>query len=197
MKNPITLFKENWDKAKAAGDANAAYCFMATVSVDGSASVRTLVLREVTDDSFVVFIDGTSPKWRDLQSAESCELLIFWPTLFQQYRVLGKIDVLSEDVMKNHWINKPYEVKLLDHFYADNQSQSSVLSSRGDLLQSLSKLKEKYPDPTDIPFPDNARGVAVRAQAIEVWMGSKTGDPHDRSLYTWEAGHWVCDTLVP
>ena len=197
MTNPITLFKENWDQTKAAGDENAAYCFMATVSADGCASVRTLVLREVTDDSFVVFIDGTSPKWRDLQSAESCELLIFWPTLFQQYRVQGKIDILPAEVMENHWMNKPYEVKLLDHFYADNQPQSSVLPSRDNLLQGLEQLKEKYPASDDVPFPGNAKGIAVKAQSIEVWVGSKTGDPHDRSLYTWAVDHWVCNTLVP
>ncbi len=159
--------------------------------------MRTLVLREVTVDSFVIFINGTSPKWRQLQDSKQFELLVFWPTLMQQYRIRGDCSEVAVEAMKAHWASKPYESKIIDHYYAEHQPQTSALDSRETLLAGVNALKERYPVDADIPFPENAKGVAVKASYIEVWRGSDVDRLHERHLYLLSGNTWETRVLVP
>ena len=197
MYNPIEIFKDNWKQAKSLSDANADYCSLATVSKTGQASIRTLVLREVTEDSFVIFISSTSPKWEQLEDSRQFELLVFWPRLLQQYRIRGEYDQVPVDKMKHHWAKKPYDSKIIDHYYTKYQSQSSVIDSRETLLARIETLKNNYPSEADIPFPENAKGVAIKATYIETWHSSITDRLHERYLYLFTDGEWERKVLVP
>jgi len=197
MNSPIDIFKTNWEKAKSSGDANAHYCALATVSAAGQASMRTLVLREVTDDSFVVFINNTSLKWEELQHSKQFELLVFWPLMMQQYRIRGVYDEVSVDAMRLYWAKKPYESKIIDHYYTEYQPQTSVVESRNVLLSGINELKKRYPSDEDVPFPENARGISIKASYVEVWHGMVSDRLHQRSLYLLSEGLWEQKTLVP
>ncbi len=197
MDNPINFFNDNWTKARSNGDANANYCFLATVSSAGKASVRTLVLREVTDDSFVIFINSSSPKWQQLQQTKQLELLVFWPTLMQQYRIGGQYSEISAQLMQKHWAKKPYNTKIIDHYYNEHELQTNTIESREALLTGIAKLKTRYPTDGDIPFPDNARGISIEASYIEIWQGSAPDQFHDRELYRFSEGVWHQQFLVP
>jgi len=197
MDNPIDIFRENWGKAKSLKDANAPFCSLATASSTGQASVRILVLRGVSDRAFTLFINDSSPKWQDVQNSRQCELLVFWPSLMQQYRIRGDVSEVPVETMRMHWGQKPYETKILDHFYAEHQCQSGVVESREVLLQGIDTLKARYPKHTDVPFPGNAKGVSVKASYIEIWHGSDTDRLHHRTLYLLKDGVWERQTLVP
>ncbi|MFK8021681.1 MAG: pyridoxamine 5'-phosphate oxidase family protein [Pseudomonadales bacterium] len=197
MGNPVDIFRENWDKAKSLKDANASFCSLATVSATGQASVRILVLREVSENAFTIFINDTSPKWQDMQDSSQPELLVFWPSLMQQYRIRGDVSEVPIDTMRAHWGQKPYETKILDHFYAGYQSQSGAIKSRQTMLDGIRRLKARYPTDADVPFPGNAKGVSIRASSIEVWHGSDTDRLHHRDLYLLGGDVWERHTLVP
>lgn len=197
MNNPIEIFKENWAKVKSLDDANAPFCSLATVSATGQASIRTLVLREVTENSFIIFINDTSAKWQELLHSKQFELLVFWPSLMQQYRIRGEYGEVPVDAMKEHWARKPYDAKIIDHFYADHHPQSSEAESREAMLERISEIKQRYPKATDIPFPKNAKGVTIRASSIEVWHGSDADRLHHRNLYLLSDDLWQRHILVP
>lgn len=197
MNSPIEIIRENWKLAKSLGDASADYCTLATVSENGQVSSRTLVLREVTEDSLVIFINETSPKWQQLDHSTKIEILIFWPSLMHQYRIRGNLEVMPGETIRRHWSRKPYESKIIDHFYGDYQPQSSALESRDALLLGISKLKVDYPKEDDVPFPDNAAGVMVKANYVETWHGSVTDRLHERHLFTLEGNRWEKKALVP
>lgn len=204
MHNPIDRIKKNWENAKISEDANANYCSLATVSVKGEVSIRTLVLRQITADSFVIFINGTSPKWAQLESSKSFELLIFWPVLMHQYRIRGEYSVIPNQIMKDHWSNKPYDSKILDHYYHRYQAQTSVIESRESLNHGIQTLKNTYPTESDIPFPENIKGVNIKANYIEAWSSSNTAPPnttqmglHERYLYVLSKDKWTQKVLVP
>lgn len=197
MNNPIEIFQKNWQIAKSLDDANASYCSLATVSKDGQASVRTLVLREVTNRSFVIFVNETSSKWKDLLLSKQFELLVFWPSLMQQYRIRGEYNEVSKDTMKMHWAKKPYDAKILDHYYSLYQSQSSVVESRETMLKGMVELKSRYPKDIQVPFPDNAKGVSIEAAYIEVWHSSASDRLHHRNLYLLSGEAWEQQTLIP
>ena len=197
MTNPIQIFKNNWKHAKSLGEVNSNFCSLATVSPQGQASIRTLVLRDVTEDSFIVFINSTSLKWVDLQHSMRFELLVFWPMLMQQYRVRGEYSEVSEDLMKLHWAKKPYETKIIDHYYREYQSQSSPLESRKLLRSGIDELKNRYPLDKEIPFPGNAKGISIKASYVEVWHGCDSDRLHQRQLYLFSGNGWEKKELVP
>lgn len=197
MHNPIAIFKENWQQAQSLNDASADYCSLATVSESGQVSIRTLVLREVTEDSFVIFINSTSPKWEQLEHSKQIELLVFWPTLMQQYRVRGEVGQVSTETMKTHWAKKPYESKILDHYYTEYHPQTTAIDSRETLLSGIGQLKSNFPAEADIPFPQDAKGVAIKATYVEAWRGSNADRLHERELYLFIDGQWQRNILVP
>lgn len=197
MNNPIEIFQQNWAIAKSGNDANANYCFLSTVSADGEVSVRTLVFRGVIDNAFLVFINNTSPKWRDLQANGQCELLIFWPSMMQQYRIRGEIDVLDSKTIANHWQSKPYASKVMDYFYSEVAQQSSAIESRDALQNTVEKMKEKYPDESSLNYSNVAQGLVIAANSIEVWIGSDSDRLHDRRLYKRKDGGWDSTVLIP
>ncbi len=197
MSDPIEIFNTNWQKARTAGDPNAHYCTLATVADSGQVAMRTLVLREVTDGGFTIFTSATSPKWRDLNSSRAFELLVFWPTLMQQYRIRGQLEAVDDELMQIHWARKPYEAKILDLYYASVASQSSLLDSRGRFLEQIDQLKKQFPSASDISYPQQVRGITIRANYIEVWQGSDVDRLHHRSLYLQSDAHWQETILVP
>lgn len=159
--------------------------------------MRTLVLRDIDDEQFVVFVNNTSEKWRQLQISRRCEMLVFWPTLMQQYRIRGKWQEIPLSAMKTHWAKKPYDSKLLDHFYAESGSQTSIIPSRTVLLEGIERLKQRYPNAGDVPFPGNARGLAINANYMEIWHGSETDRLHHRLRYLLTEEGWSKEILVP
>ena len=197
MNNPIENFKKNWQEAQSVKDSNAHYCTLATVAKNGQPSMRTIVLREVTDDSFVLFINDTSPKWEELEGSRQWELMVFWPSLMQQYRIQGEFSQIPLESMKQHWANKPYDSKIIDHYYDRNQSQSSVIRSRKNLQEGINQLKQEYPADAEIPFPANAIGIYFKASYIEEWYGVEKDRLHERYRYLLSGEEWKKDILVP
>lgn len=197
MENPLSIFNINWQRAKEANDANAGVCSLATVSDNGEVSIRTLVLREVNNEYFVVFINESSPKWTQLNGAGHYELHVFWPTLMQQFRARGECQQISMEKMEEHWNMKPYDSKILDHYYTTVKAQSSEISSREELLAGINALKKKYPTADDIPFSPIAKGVNLKASSVEHWRGSPEDRIHHRHLYLLEGTSWQKKILVP
>jgi len=197
MHNPLEIFKNNWAQAKSLHDGNAGFCTLATVSETGQASLRTLVLREVTEDSIIIFINESSPKWNQLKATGQFELLVFWPSLMQQYRIRGECLTLPLETMKNHWAKKPYDAKIIDHFYREYQPQSSIIDSRERLISGIQQLKKKFPVQADIPFSENAKGAAIKATTVETWFNSSEDRLHERVLYSLVGGEWDRKLLVP
>lgn len=192
----LEAIKQQWQTANANHDSNARYCTLATVSPAGQPTMRTLVLRDITNEGCVIYINSTSNKYQDMMDNSQVELLLFWPSLLQQYRIRGPISEISAAQMEQHWQHKPYESKLLDHFYAGYQGQSSELDHGDTLQQGIAALKRQYPTPASIPYVANAKGLVIQANYIEDWRGSND-NLHQRALHTCYQGTWVSQCLVP
>ena len=193
----LETIKQQWQAAKASNDSNARYCTLATVSATGQPTLRTLVLRDITHEGFVIYINETSNKYQDIAENPQLELLLFWPSLMQQYRIRGMIREISPVQMEQHWQHKPYESKLLDHFYSTYQKQSSELARSDELQQGIAALKQLYPKPDSVPYVANAKGLVIHANYIEDWCGSND-NLHNRVLYTCNhQGEWTSKCLVP
>ncbi len=62
--NVLDQIRNDRERARQLADPNAALCFLALADGEGNASVRTLVLRDIVENRFRLFINKSSPKWR-------------------------------------------------------------------------------------------------------------------------------------
>lgn len=195
---PMKFLKETRHKAISVKDPSARYCTLATLEESDLFQVRmrTLVVREITEESCLLFVNRHSQKNLLSLDKAKVEILFFYPTLMSQFRLRGRISTMLDAELEKHWQHKPYEAKLLDHYYARYQAQSSSLINREGLMEGIEALRLMYPSADKVPFIDNALGLVVTANYLEVWQGLDDGI-HDRRLFTLANDLWQEEVLVP
>lgn len=194
--NIIEEIQSDREQARRLGDTNADICFLALADQAGNASVRTLVLRDIEDRSFRLFINKTSPKYRLLTHGATFEMLLWYTTMQKQYRLSGEFRELEREVIETNWHRRPIPSKYLDYYYENHSPQSSVVSSRTELKSSIDALKQKH-DPDDMTTPSNAVGVELVATRIESLNLAMEDRLHDRQIHTFENDNWQSQILVP
>jgi len=194
--DPIASIKADRTEARKVQDPNADTCFLALASAAGAASVRTLVLRDITDRAFLLFINSTSPKWHLLIDGANYELLLWYPSQQKQYRVQGTTSMLESEEVKSNWFRRPRGSKQLDYVYKEFAPQSSEIPSREVLVDEIARIKQAY-KPDDMLPPDEATGVELTANRIEVLDLNREDRIHDRRLFTHNGNDWEQRFLIP
>jgi pyridoxamine 5'-phosphate oxidase len=194
--NPVERIQSDRTRARELGDTNADICFLALADANGNASVRTLVLREITDNRFTLFINKSSPKWKALMSGASLELLIWYSTLQHQYRVSGPMQELDPEIVKSNWQHRPIGSKYLDHVYEELGDQSSPVSSR-DILTNKVKSVAASLDLENMNAPPQVAGIEIIADRIELLNLNMEDRIHDRQVHRLNGTQWESETLIP
>jgi pyridoxamine 5'-phosphate oxidase len=182
-------------RARAAGDALADLCVLATAQDGEAPGVRPIVLRDVGPQGIGLLISRTSTKWEPLSAGRS-ELLLLWLTIRRQYRVRGRIAPMPEALVETYWSQKVHESRLLDVYYATYGAQSTAVPSRERFLEGIEALRRRYPTSEDVPRPELLRGVHLVPDRIEAWRGAPDR-LHDRRRFAREGAGWREETLVP
>ena len=193
--DPIERIKNERQEARNQDDPNADLCFLA-LSESEKPSVRTLVLRDVSDDGFTLFINKTSPKWSIIQTNNKAEMLIWYSTSQTQYRIYGLIEKLSPSIIEHNWHRRPPESKYIDYSYESLGSQSSQINSIGDLTGHIKELKEAHPE-EEMVKPESAAGIVLRPEVIEMLDLSTPNRIHDRRRFDLVDGKWQSTQLIP
>ncbi len=195
--NPVDLLTENFLAAHQAGDPNARFCSLSTLDEVGFPVSRIVTIREMNAEGIDIYINGNSPKVEQLKNNSNYELLFFWPSSLQQFRLRGSYKVFSNDKQKSSWADKPYAGKLYDLFQSFEQPQSSVIPSREYYHDKARELKQNYPADAEIEMPSEQLTLRFTADYIETWKASMDDGLHDRRLYKLIDSHWVSEILVP
>ena len=193
--DPINTIIADRDKARSHKDANAEICFLA-LSENNMPSVRTLVLRDVQDTGFTLFINKTSAKWKAITSNDSAQILIWYPSIQRQYRVSGKILELPRSVVEQNWPNRPAGSKYLDMSYEQIADQSSSINSRQFLTDNIAQLQTALSE-AQLTTPANATGIQLLPDSIECLDLNDPARIHERTLFTKGGGDWRLQTLMP
>ena len=198
VNSPLKLLSEQRQAAIANQDPSAKYCTFATLEEQRPSQVRmrTLVVREISSESCLLFVNRFSQKNLTNLSGLNAEALFFYPSLMSQFRMRGRLSLMKASALEEHWHNKPYESKLLDHYYARYQAQSTAICDRASLEDAMAQLRTIYPKPDEVPFIEDALGLLITADYLEVWQAHDSGI-HDRSLFTKCASGWAKKVLVP
>ena len=171
--DPLLLFK-NWlseAEKNEIRDPNAMQ--LATVSKNGMPSVRTVLLKDIIDTSFVFYTNYESRKSNEINETAKGAICFYWKSLNRQVRLTGSINKVSDQVSDKYYQSRSRGSRI----GAWASKQSRELESREVLMEKVKLLESKYDE--DIPRPTFWGGFALKPDEFEFW---EDGDfrLHDR-----------------
>ena len=190
--DPILLFK-NWlseAEKNEIRDPNAMQ--LATVSKNGMPSVRTVLLKDIIDTSFVFYTNYESRKSNEINETAKGAICFYWKSLNRQVRLTGSINKVSDKVSDKYYQSRSRGSRI----GAWASKQSRELESREVLMEKVKLLESKYDE--DIPRPTFWGGFALKPDEFEFW---EDGDfrLHDRFVLKPTAleNEWIARRYYP
>ena len=190
--DPILLFKNWLSKAEKneIRDPNAMQ--LATVSKNGMPSVRTVLLKDIIDTSFVFYTNYESRKSNEINETAKGAICFYWKSLNRQVRLTGSINKVSDQVSDKYYQSRSRGSRI----GAWASKQSRELESREVLMEKVKLLESKYDE--EIPRPTFWGGFALKPDEFEFW---EDGDfrLHDRFVLKPTAleNEWIAKRCYP
>ena len=190
--DPILLFKQWLSEAekKEIRDPNAMQ--IATVSKNGMPSVRTVLLKDIIDGSFVFYTNYESRKSNEISETGKAAICFYWKSLNRQVRLVGNIKKVPEDISDKYYQTRSRGSRI----GAWASEQSRELESRDILMKKVKLMEAKYTD--HIPRPSHWGGYALSPIEFEFWQD---GDfrLHDRFILkqTNIKDQWIAKRYYP
>ena len=190
--NPFKLFKEWFDlaKKKELNDPNA--LALATSDKEGNPNVRMVLLKDFNDKGFVFYTNLNSPKSEALSSNPKASMCFHWKSLLRQIRIFGTIESVSEEEANEYYNSRKYGSRI----GAWASKQSTILKDREELLLSIEKYKQKFPEPDQVPRPKHWSGWRLIPKEIEFWLDGENRI-HERLKYKLKQNKWDKFLLSP
>ena len=190
--NPIDQFSHWWHDALTSKIDEVNAMTLATVSAQGTPSVRVVLLKGYNHDGFVFFTNYLSAKGQAIAHNPSVALCFFWKELERQIRIEGTAKKLTDEDNDAYFNSRPAGSRL----GAWSSPQSSIIENRQTIEENYLKYEEQF-GVESIPRPPHWGGYIVEPTAIEFWQG-RSSRLHDRILYQKEPdGVWSIARLAP
>ena len=190
--NPFKLFKEWFDlaKKKELNDPNA--LALATSDKEGNPNVRMVLLKDFNDEGFVFYTNLNSPKSEALSKNPRASMCFHWKSLLRQIRIFGTIENVSDEEANAYYNSRKYGSRI----GAWASKQSTILKDREELLLSIEKYKEKFPESDEVPRPEYWSGWRLTPKEIEFWLDGENRI-HERLKYKLNHNKWDKFLLSP
>jgi len=191
--DPVDLFEVWMNEAikTELNDPNAVA--LGTSDQNNSPSIRMVLLKDFNKDGFVFYTNLKSQKGNELKNNPKAAMCFHWKSLLRQVRINGAVKKVSAEVADEYYNTRGYESRI----GAWASKQSSILSNRDELLNSIEEYKKKYDNKNEVPRPDHWSGWNLTPTSIEFWLD---GDSriHERLKYIKdEVGNWTKSLLSP
>lgn len=163
---PFELFDKWYEaaKKKEINDPNA--LALATSSKNGVPSVRMVLLKDFSKNGFVFYTNLSSQKGNEIKENPFVSMCFHWKSLLRQVRINGKVSQVENSVADEYYNSRAYESRI----GAWASKQSSVLTNRQQLVNSIEKFKEKFNDKDKVPRPDHWSGWNLKPDSLEFWL---------------------------
>jgi pyridoxamine 5'-phosphate oxidase len=190
--DPIVQFRSWFATAAEAGIRLPEAMVLATATSAGRPSARTVLLKEIEDDTFVFFTNYESRKGRELAQNPRAALLFYWDSLGRQVRIEGTVERLPAEESEAYFRTRPLGSRLS----AWASRQSDVVPNRAILEERVAALAAEHPN-GDVPLPPYWGGYRLDPDELELWQ-HREDRLHDRLRYRREAGGgWKLERLSP
>ena len=193
LDDPFELFEKWFDEAKKKeiNDPNA--LALGTASKDGIPSVRMVLLKGFDQNGFVFYTNLNSQKSNEIKDNPNATMCFHWKSLLRQIRIVGTLKLVDDKVADDYYNSRGYESRI----GAWASKQSSILTSRDDLLKSIENFRNKFDNNDKVPRPSHWSGWNLKPKSIEFWLD---GDNriHERLKYTLDkSNNWIKNLLSP
>jgi pyridoxamine 5'-phosphate oxidase len=190
--NPYAQFDVWFQSARDAGIPDANAMVLATATLDGVPSARTVLLKGVDHSGLVFFTNYESQKGRELVENPRAAAVFYWQPVGRQVRVAGSVERVSQEESFEYFSSRHRGSRL----GAWASRQSEPLETRQELLDRVKDLEARYPG-DDIPLPPHWGGFRLVPDLFEFWE-SRENRLHDRFRYSLaEDGTWTIQRLQP
>jgi pyridoxamine 5'-phosphate oxidase len=174
---PLQLFGEWLEEARAAEPNDPTAMSVATVDSDGLPNVRMTLLKEFDERGFVFYTNFESQKGTEILASRKAALGFHWKSLRRQVRLRGPVEVVSEEEADAYYKSRPRDSRI----GAWASKQSRPLESRFALEKAVARYAAKYAI-GDVPRPPHWSGFRVKPVYMEFWKDGAFR-LHDRVVF--------------
>lgn len=193
MRNPISAIERSIKLATEQGDPNAELLFLATSGADSQPGIRTLLLRDIADRSFLILFSKFHQKWQHLQETGNFEVLLWYPLIGHQYRLQGSVRILPYEEVNLNWKKTPDFAKAVDLSYGEGAKPGDPIDS-AEVFRSRVRACDR--DISNSSAPPHFTGAWLEANFIE-FLGASQDRLHDRTQFRWDNGSWSDREVIP
>jgi len=191
--DPIDLFEVWMNEAKKTEPNDPNAVALGTLDKNNYPSIRMVLLKDFNKDGFVFYTNLNSQKGNDLKNNPNAAMCFHWKSLLRQIRINGVVKKVSDKVADEYYNTRSYESRI----GAWASKQSSILSNRDELLNSIEKYKKKYNNKNEVPRPNHWSGWNLIPSSIEFWLDGNSRI-HERLKYIKDdEGNWSKSLLSP
>jgi pyridoxamine 5'-phosphate oxidase len=188
--DPIRQLSRWLEEAEVAGVPLPNAFALATADLEGSPSVRFVLLHGLGPDGLRYFTNRASRKGRDVAANPHAAAAFWWPQLDRQARVVGRVQQLPQPDSLAYWRTRPRGSQLS----AAASAQGDEIASRQDLETRVATLAAQHPG--EVPLPETWGGYLLMPERVEFWT-SQPDRLHDRIEYARDGDAWRRRRLQP
>ena len=192
LDDPLKLFEEWFEEAKKTENNDPNAVAVGTVNNEGYPSVRMVLLKDYDDNGFVFYTNFNSDKSKAIKKDPKISMCFHWKSLLRQVRIVGLASKVSDKEADEYFNSRSYGSRI----GAWASDQSSILINREDLLNSIEKYKEKFPNKNEVPRPKHWSGWRLNPEEIEFWLDGENRI-HERLKYIKNKNIWEKILLSP
>lgn len=191
----LRTFADLYREAGASAEIEPNAMTLATSTLHGRPSARTVLLKSFDERGFVFYTHLDSPKGRDIRANPQVALLFLWRSLRDaglQVRIEGLARQVADAEADAYFASRPR----MSQIGAWASAQSQTLDSREDFEARIAQAEATF-EGREVPRPEGWSGFRVAPDAIEFWYGAQYR-LHERWRYErTPEGDWTKRMLYP
>lgn len=177
IQDPFAWFLQEYQEAVDAKIPDPNAMQLATVTREGTPSVRTVLYKGLVRGGFSFYTNYHSQKSQDLTVRKRASLNFFWPELQRQIRVEGVAERLTRAESEAYFRSRAR----LSQIGAWASEQSAEIPNFEWLEKRVQEFEKKFAG-QDVPCPEDWGGFHVLPLKMEFWFG-RQGRLHERFIF--------------